>query len=186
MRNCFLCIVLLGASCFALGNEDIDSIEYPQFSTGTFGLSFGSIIPLDNLDDVLEIGPLIGFSFATEYGTASSIILALEGSSIKAQHRPVEIWYIRGKAGYAYLLPLKARMSGGLSLSFVRSRSNDGPPLMLDDNESDFGVYGAIQTPVLTLGQFDLSIEGSWDVLFTEPEYSQFASVFLKVEYAAW
>ncbi|MGL1936572.1 MAG: hypothetical protein OCD01_16195 [Fibrobacterales bacterium] len=186
MRSYVLGVLLLSTSCFALGGEAGDTIEYPKFSTGTVALSLGGSIPLDNLDDVLEMGPLLGFSFATEYSSTSSIVLAFEGSSLKAQYLPVEIWYMRGKAGFAYHLPLGARLGGGLALSFVRSRSNDGGPLMLDDNESDFGVYAALQTPTLSLGLFQLSVEGSWDVLFTEPEYSQFASVSLKVEYGAW
>jgi len=189
MKKASIAVLLSIVSLFAQSidvQSKIVSKKDVTFQHGTLAVTQGVLLPQLNLQEVLDITYSGGLLFRTDYGESSKSRFSLLVSRLDAKNKPVSLWYIRGRAGLDYMLPLGASVGSGLGISFVRTRDNQGEPLMLDDNESDFGFYTVIRSPEATVFGCTIAFESSWDVVLTEPTFSHFLYVAGVAEVELW
>jgi len=134
-----------------------------------------------NLDEYIEVAPALGVGISFNYATKIEMDFRVQYAALNARsHDQLNIPLHLGlvEAGYSYLL--WGRFSAGLGMHFLRAREELKRPMLLQDNESDFGHYLRWNTPSWKLGYWNFSLGlSSWSA-WTKPNWSHFAGLELK------
>ncbi len=177
--------ILISIVC--LFGKGVDSVSIPNsaFTKGYGALTQGIVMPMGNLELLIDPAYSGGLLFRTPYGESSFCRMSIDIAHLAVTTKPIELWFVRGRAGFDYQ-SFFGTFGTGMNLSFVRASSNGGVSTMLDDNESEFGLYGIFRTPSYKIWKIDLGAEVSWDTILTEPEYSHFLMAQLIAEVELW
>ncbi len=185
-NSCILVIILFFSTvCLYSQASDSVSIKNGAFAQGYGAVTQGMVMPMGNLELLIDPAYSGGLLFRTPYGESSFCRMSIDAAHLSVTTQPIELWFVRGRAGFDYQ-SFMGTFGAGMNLSFVRASSNGGVVTMLDDNESEFGLYGLFRIPSYQVWNIDLGAEVSWDTILTEPEYSHFLMVQLIAEVKLW
>jgi hypothetical protein len=159
---------------------------FQQLRTSFFS---GAVSPRGDLRDVLEDRPVFGLQLCTPYAGSWKAVGQFQYSLLDGDASPRSVHYLKTGLGLAYEFPGKYLPVTGLGLAnfFIRSagRNADGG-LLMDDNESEFGLYPFVIWNVGLFSRLSLHIGLEWDLILSEPEYTHLPAGYMGVGWRWW
>ena len=142
--------------------------------------------PLDNLSDVVDDG--VYGELGTQFGYYKSIsmLVSLAYNQVSSPDLDVNIHLFTGRVGYVYAPMPCAEIGTGVGLYFLRAADPSTRPLLLNDNESDFGTFFAFNLISPSYFKWKFLWANELDVMFTKPDLSYFYKTSFKVAYEVW
>ncbi|MBF0432444.1 MAG: hypothetical protein HQK83_14260 [Fibrobacteria bacterium] len=156
-----------------------------------FSTSFeaGAIVPQYELQDVLEPQPIFGLRVNTPYYKSWLVHAQMRYALLDGSDSPRSLHYIKTGIGLGYQFSFFSQPVLGIGLSNYFVRASDirtAQKFLLDDNESEFGVYPFLQVGFPLSTSFSLIAGFEWDMIFSEPRYSHLLNVNAGIEYRWW
>tara|TARA_B110000483_G_scaffold33796_1_gene41111 strand:+ start:183 stop:794 length:612 start_codon:yes stop_codon:yes gene_type:complete len=195
----FICLI---ASATLFGANLIDDCQ-PWECKGGLLTSLGVITPFSfssklvnstseiknakPLSDHIQPAAIFGMGLELNYFNQIEMDLKLQYArldAINSETEVVPLHLVLVEAGYSYVF--YGRWGAGLGMHFIRARSTLDRPMLLEDNESDFGHY--LRYSSMRYKVSDVSLGAGithWSV-WTKPAWSQFIGIEIQGSYLLW
>ena len=161
-----------------------------QLCRGSVGADGGFSIPLGNISDDFEPGPVATVFVRMKYWEDVDFVLLAGYQRDRISGSGLFLHHATGNAGLLFPLPFPggrnpARLGGGIAFFFVRASEPVGG-LLLDDNESDFGHWFRLESPALRWRTMAFRLYAQQQTAWTLKRASRFAAFGASAEAALW
>ena len=189
LRRIPLAAILLALLCAGASARPSDS-GGGQLDHGSVGADGGFSLPLGNISDDFEPGPVATIFMRMKYWEGIDFVLLAGYQRDRISGSDLFLHHATGSAGLLFPLPFPggknpARLGGGIAFFFVRASEPVGG-LLLDDNESDFGHWFRLETPALRWRTMGFRLYAQQQTAWTLKKASHFAAFGASAEAALW
>ncbi|MFC1585289.1 hypothetical protein ACFL5V_07065 [Fibrobacterota bacterium] len=149
----------------------------------------GYMVPQGNLAQKLTGQPAYGIKLASPYYRKLQSHITAGYVMLDGDDSPRKLHFFKMGAGLAYELPSGYLPLAGMDFNNYTVKSvgkTDGPKLLLDEFESEFGVCPFLLWEVLRFRKAILQLGIQWDIVFSQPRYSRFLSFSLGTGWRLW
>ncbi len=150
------------------------------------------IKPTQRLGDLLQPSPNFGVKLKSGYYSNIKCHVMLDYSLLTTSEKSTyqrDIHYIHAGLGAGYqpgslFLP---EIGLGVDISLIRSAEGyTGKSLLMDDNESEYGVYPFLNWDIYFKEQWFININFLWSVIFSQPNYGHLPKAGIGIGKRLW